>query len=172
MAELLKAPRRIVTGHDEQGKAVVVVDDRPDITPRENPSTGDAALLRAALFWSNSTFPSDNTTPLTEDAADPRARRTPKGGSVLRISDMGSGLSSPLHRTISLDYAILLAGDHVEMELDDGAVVRLEVGDIVIQRGTIHAWHNRGKEWARFAFILIDAAPVTAGGQELPEVLP
>ncbi|CAK7228820.1 hypothetical protein SBRCBS47491_007039 [Sporothrix bragantina] len=143
MTEPPKAPRRIITGHNEHGKAVVAVDDRPEIAPRAGATAEEGALLRAAVFWGSSTFPSDNTTPLTKDATDPHARRTPAGGCVLRVSDMGPGLSSPLHRTISLDYAILLAGDHVEIELDDGAMTRLEVGDIVVQRGTIHAWHNR-----------------------------
>jgi hypothetical protein len=123
----------------------------------------------ASVFWSSDQSPADNS---SVPPTDKEINHHSKGGSVLRVSDFGPGLSSPLHRTICLDYGILLAGDHVELELDDGVCRKIEVGDIVVQRGTIHAWHNRGKTWARFAFVLLDACEVEVGGVALPEKLP
>ncbi|HEX9464420.1 MAG TPA: cupin domain-containing protein, partial [Alphaproteobacteria bacterium] len=60
-----------------------------------------------------------------------------------------------MHRTNSLDYAIVMAGE-IDMKLDDSEV-HLKVGDVIIQQGTNHAWINRGTETCRIAFVLIDA---------------
>ena len=66
-----------------------------------------------------------------------------------------------MHRTETLDYAIVLAGE-IDMVMDDSSVT-LRVGDVVIQRGTNHSWVNRGAEVARAAFVLIDAQPLGIG---------
>jgi quercetin dioxygenase-like cupin family protein len=71
-----------------------------------------------------------------------------------------------MHRTETLDYAILLKGE-CDLELDDGKTVHMNQGDICVQRGTMHAWVNNGSLPCVFAFILIDADPVEAGGQKL-----
>jgi quercetin dioxygenase-like cupin family protein len=55
----------------------------------------------------------------------------------------------------------------IEMELDDGVIVNLKAGDVLVQRGTIHNWVNRGPEPCMIAFVLIAAKPVTAGGETL-----
>jgi uncharacterized cupin superfamily protein len=60
-----------------------------------------------------------------------------------------------MHRTRSIDYAIVLSGE-IDMLLDDSDV-HLKAGDVLVQQGTIHAWVNRGKQPCRIAFILIDA---------------
>jgi quercetin dioxygenase-like cupin family protein len=70
-----------------------------------------------------------------------------------------------MHRTETLDYAILLKGE-CDLELDDGKTVHMKPGDICVQRGTIHAWVNNGPEPCVFAFVLIDADPVEAGGRK------
>ena len=70
------------------------------------------------------------------------------------------------HGTEPLDYAILLSGE-CDLELDDGKTVHMKQGDICIQRGTMHAWVPTGSAPAVFAFILIDADPVAAGGKKL-----
>ena len=80
-------------------------------------------------------------------------------GSVLRIGILGPGARSPMHRTESLDYGICLEGE-CDMELDGGEVVTVRAGDVVIQRGTNHVWHNRSDAACRFAWILLDATPV------------
>ena len=76
-----------------------------------------------------------------------------------------------MHRTRTVDYAIVMSGE-IDMELDDGAVVHLKTGDVLVQRGTIHSWQNRGTEPCRIAFILIDAKPVAVGDTVLHAVLP
>ena len=69
------------------------------------------------------------------------------------------------HRTDSIDYAVVMSGE-VDMELD-GTSVHLKAGDVLVQRGTIHNWINRGTEPCVIAFVLIAAKPVTAGGTVL-----
>jgi quercetin dioxygenase-like cupin family protein len=87
-------------------------------------------------------------------------------GTVIRITELQPGTTGFMHRTETLDYAILMSGE-CDLELDSGEVVKLRAGDIVVQRGTMHAWINRGAGPCRFAFVLIDAKPAEAGGHEL-----
>jgi quercetin dioxygenase-like cupin family protein len=156
--------RRVVTGHDAKGRAVVIADSVLDgITI---PSGG--TLL--TLVWTTAAAPVDN-----DDAADGREREvglTLPGGSVLRVVEMLPGTRSAMHRTNSLDYGIVLSGT-IELELDDGAVTRLEPGSIIVQRGTMHAWRNPSADApARVAFVLLDATPATVDGAPLPSVSP
>ena len=67
-----------------------------------------------------------------------------------------------MHRTETIDYVIVLSGE-IEMEMDDDTTIRLKAGDVLVQRGTNHAWINRGPEPARVAFVLIDATPLGVG---------
>ena len=74
-----------------------------------------------------------------------------------------------MHRTVSLDYGIVLAGD-IELVLDSGETRRMAVGDVAIQRGTMHAWKNVGSGWARMIYVLQPCKPVTtADGKTLKE---
>jgi quercetin dioxygenase-like cupin family protein len=156
--------RRIVTGHNAQGQAIVRSDDvyEPEVIP-----TGDAAM---ALIWTTPTLPADNN-----DETDGRARDaglTIHNGSVIRIVDMLPGGVSPMHRTSSIDFGIVMRG-HVELELDDRLVTEVGPGDIVVQRGTMHLWRNRSEtEACRIVFVLIEASAAVVNGLELPPVLP
>ena len=85
---------------------------------------------------------------------------------MLRVGVLEPGARSPMHRTESLDYGICLEGE-CDMELDDGEVVTVRQGDVVVQRGTNHVWHNRSDVPCRFAWILLDAEPVMVGGRRL-----
>ena len=85
---------------------------------------------------------------------------------MLRIGVLAPGSRSPMHRTESLDYGICLEGE-CDMELDGGETVTVRAGDVVIQRGTNHVWHNRSDAPCRFAWILLDARPVEIGGHRL-----
>jgi len=78
---------------------------------------------------------------------------------VLRIVRFDPGVTPRNHRTDSIDYAVVMAGE-IDMDLD-GTVVHLKAGDILVQRGTVHNWINRGKEPCVIAFSLIAAKPVT-----------
>jgi quercetin dioxygenase-like cupin family protein len=144
--------RRIVTGHDAQGRAIV----ESERLLRAQPVPNDTAWFNK--IWSTESWPCDN-----QDSTDGAERDTglaSTNGSVLRIVEMAPGHRSPMHRTQSLDYGIVLAGE-IDLELDEGRIVSLNVGDVVVQRGTIHAWINRGNSPARMAFVLLSAAPLT-----------
>lgn len=156
--------RRVVTAHDVAGKAVFGGDEafEPEVVP-----SGDAAM---AVIWTTATVPADNN-----DETDGRERPaglTLHGGSVIRIVDMLPGGASPMHRTNSIDYGIVLSGE-VELELEDGASRLLGPGDIIVQRGTIHRWRNpSATETSRIVFVLIEASAARVGGAELPELHP
>jgi mannose-6-phosphate isomerase-like protein (cupin superfamily) len=90
---------------------------------------------------------------------------------AFRITEWAPGHSRFTHRTETMDFAILLSGE-IDMELDDGEVVHLKPGDVVIQRGTIHTWVNRGSVPAVTAFVLIDAKPSEVDGELLRTIFP
>lgn len=158
MAEGPKGVRRVVTGHDDKAQSVVVIDD----VIESEPARGGVAFF--AKPWTSATSPADNDDPT--DGATRETGLTIEGGTVLRYVDFPPGHRSPMHRTSSLDYGIVLEGA-VELELDGGRRVALKPHDLVVQRGTIHAWINPGPGWARMVFAMIDAKPATAGGETL-----
>ncbi|CRG83448.1 hypothetical protein PISL3812_00799 [Talaromyces islandicus] len=91
------------------------------------------------------------------------------GGTVLRIVDMNPGALSPMHRTISLDYGVVLEGE-VELVLDSGETRLMKRGDVAIQRGTNHAWRNTSPtNWARMLYVLQEAQPLEFNGKSLGE---
>jgi len=152
--------RRVVTGHDAAAKAVVKTDDVLGGTLVDG---GIAAFIKV---WTTNTSPADNN-----DEADGSLRQTGltcPGGTVLRIVDFAPGCKSPMHRTRSIDYGIVLEGE-ISMELDGGSVTYLKAGDVVVQRGTNHLWHNHRDQPCRMAFVLVDAKPVEAGGVVLQQ---
>lgn len=158
---ILKAVRRVVTGHTPGGKAFIKNDDHfeTQVIP-----SGDAEF---ALLWTAPDLPVDNN-----DETDGRERDaglTLNGGSVIRIVDMLPGGESPVHRTNSLDYGIVLSGQ-LELELDGGVKTLLRAGDIVIQRGTMHLWRNPSEtEVCRIVFVLTEARAFEVDGKPLPE---
>ena len=85
----------------------------------------------------------------------------PPNGTRFTINDIPPGNTPVMHRTETIDYVIVLRGD-IEMDTDD-STIKLTAGDVLIQRGTNHAWANRGTETARIAFVLIDAEPLGIG---------
>jgi len=161
---ILKPVRRIVTGHNTAGRSIFK-DDQAFET-KLIPS-GDAEF---ALIWTAPELPVDNN-----DETDGRNRDaglTLKQGSVIRVVDMLPGQASPMHRTNSLDYGIVIQGQ-LELELDDGEKTLLHPGDIVVQRGTMHLWRNPSDtEVCRIYFILTQATAVEIDGQPLPELHP
>ncbi|HEY1300750.1 MAG TPA: cupin domain-containing protein [Stellaceae bacterium] len=149
--------RRVVTGHDENGRAVVLIDE----TAKNLVSARPGAT--AAVVWTTEGFPVDN-----DSNADEGLRRTGTtlaNGTVFRILELAPGNSPRNHRTDSIDYAVVMKGE-IDMELDDTSV-HLKAGDVLVQRGTIHNWVNRGTEPCVIAFVLIAANSATAGGKVL-----
>ena len=155
--------RRIVTEHDALG--VSIVKSNEQLTPSMLDS-GDAAFQ---LVWATPTVPVDLN---AGNDGMLEADKTLRGGSVIRIVDILPGMASPMHRSFSIDYGIVLSG-RLELELDGGEVVPLQQGDIVVQRGTNHLWRNPSHdELCRIAFVLIEAQPVVVEGRVLEEVHP
>jgi quercetin dioxygenase-like cupin family protein len=153
--------RRVVTGHDEDGRALVAIDEvcRNVISRRPN--------HESCVVWSDGSFPVDNS--VAADGALRQLGSTDPNGSVFRIVKYDPGVSPRNHRTESLDYAVVMSGE-IDMELDDGIVVRLHQGDVLVQRGTIHNWVNRGNEPCIIAFVLIASKPLAVGEHVLRAV--
>ena len=158
--------RRIVTGHDPNGRAVVATDETFGATP----SPTRPGISRVEV-WSTDKMPVDNSEGAAADAQRAGFVRTHNyvgtgQGTVIRVTSFEPGSPGFMHRTETVDYAILLSGE-CDLELDDGKTVHMKPGDICVQRGTMHAWVNRGTVPAVFAFVLIDADPVEMAGQKL-----
>jgi hypothetical protein len=168
--------RRIVTGHDSTGRAVVLQDCD---TPHKRVRAGRGSVSR--LFWSTAEAPAAHHD--DDPAASFTGTAPPSRGSVLRIVDFPpftdeeiaafdmnylAGVhggqeaanrrppSHPfMHRTDSIDYAIVLTGE-IDMKLDEDWV-HLKAGDVLVQQATNHAWVNRSGAFCRIVFVLIDA---------------
>jgi quercetin dioxygenase-like cupin family protein len=91
------------------------------------------------------------------------------GGTVLRFVDVAPGHLSPMHRTVSLDYGVVLEGE-MELVLDSGETRKMKRGDVAIQRGTMHAWRNvSSTSWGRMMYVLQECRPVQVNGKVLEE---
>ncbi|MGH7032487.1 MAG: cupin domain-containing protein [Stellaceae bacterium] len=149
--------RRVVTGHDKTGRAVVLHDEIVKEITASRPGAN------ACVVWTSEGFPVNN-----DGSSDDAARKvgtTLENGTVFRVVQFNPGVSPRNHRTDSIDYAVVMSGE-IDMDID-GAAVHLKAGDVLVQRGTIHNWINRGSEPCVIAFTLIAAKPVTAGGKTL-----
>ena len=170
----MKPVRRVVTGHRD-GKTVVLYD-----SAAPNQRLRQASGLVSTLIWATDETPAD-----ISGSADRAAREIgvppPPGGSIFRVVDFppekaprsreailaemgvgdhGGARHPGMHRTRSVDYAIVLEGE-IDMLLDEGEV-HLQAGDVLVQQGTNHAWVNRGAAPCRIAFVLIDAKEIPA----------
>ena len=152
--------RRVVTGHDGSGRAVVKIDE-----VSKNLTSGRPRQM-ACVVWTTESFPVDNTG--DDDAGLRQVGTTLNNGTVFRVVEFAPGVAPRIHRTDSIDYALVMSGE-IDMELDD-SVVHLKAGDVLVQRGTIHNWINRGTLPCVIAFVLIDAKPVEVGGKVLNAV--
>lgn len=185
---MTSAPRihRVVTGHDDRGHAVILIDD----TAPNAFSSPTIPGFGAAVPWLTR-YPVDHTTdedPVGEGSAIPGFPRA--GETVFRIAEFPPDSAYPdgaqdaifdeidgkaeaedgakhsggkhfwFHRTDSLDYAIVLEGE-ITLLVDDGEAT-LKAGDVAIQRATSHAWSNRTDSIARVAFVLIGTEPISA----------
>ena len=147
--------RRIITGHDSNNKAKVLIDGpAPNIR-------GNRPGQFTTLMWCSDEMPLDMA--VGEDVEDMGARKLgtypPVNGTRFMISEYPPGNHPLMHRTETVDYIIVLSGK-IDMELDDGETVTMGPGDVMVQRGTNHAWINRYDDVCRMAFVLIDAKPL------------
>jgi mannose-6-phosphate isomerase-like protein (cupin superfamily) len=151
-----KSTRRVVTGHDARGKSMVLSDGPP---PQHHPMHGSSVGADFHEMW-------NEPEPIPELAAgaarEPNKRSftiMPPSGHLLRILDVyplkDGGRRTMMHRTRTLDYVVVIEGE-LTLILDDSEVT-LTPGDVVVQRGTDHAWENRSDRISRAAFFHIDA---------------
>jgi quercetin dioxygenase-like cupin family protein len=147
--------RRVVTGHDDNKIAKILID-----APAAN-IRGNRPGQFTTLMWCTDSAPC--AMPVGEDVEDMGGRQLgtypPVNGTRFMISEYPPDNHPTMHRTETVDYIIILSG-MIDMELDKGEVVTLKQGDVMIQRGTNHAWRNRYTETCRMAFVLIDAIPL------------
>ena len=173
-----RAVRRVVTGLTADGKSTIIMDGpAPQVTQGADPEGGSTVL------WVTRSSPASNTG--SEDAAPAGVRNSVPpadvGGTILRIVDFlpasrvtpapartmsgvhhtddRSARYPGFHMTDTIDYALVLEGE-VYAVLDEAETL-LRAGDVLIQRGTFHAWDNRSDKVCRIAFVLIDAEPLT-----------
>jgi len=179
---MTKPARRIVTAHNDEGKSYIHIDGPATNTT----NTGGIDGYLWAELWTVDAMPAPNAGIF--DAADrPIRLQPPVNGNVFRIVDIppdterfgpnvdkapnisavagedayaaGAGSRHPgFHKTRSVDYAIVLEGEVYAM-MDIGET-KMGPGDVLIQRGTNHAWSNRSDKACRIAFVLIDAEPL------------
>jgi tripartite-type tricarboxylate transporter receptor subunit TctC/quercetin dioxygenase-like cupin family protein len=151
--------RRVVTGHKQDGKATVMIDEiSKDVV---NPRQGCTFFN----IWSTP-LPVDNND--DSDGAKKIIGTAMKNKAVFRVIEYAPGVAPRNHRTDSIDFAVVMSGE-IDMTLDD-EVVHLKAGDVMVQRGTIHDWINKGDKPCIIAFVLIDAAPVEIDGKPLAHV--
>ncbi|RSL71459.1 hypothetical protein CEP54_001318 [Fusarium duplospermum] len=165
----LSHPKRYITSHNSDGKAII-----DSSVPEEAPfyELPDKVASFASCYVTQE-FPVqlNEGTDLKayQDFLNSPPGLTVSTGTVLRYVDMGPSITSPMHRTVSLDYGVVLEGE-VELILDSGETKLLKRGDICVQRGTMHAWRNASdKDWARMLYVLQPSSPITVEGKELGE---
>ena len=142
------APRRIVTGHDASGKSVVLWD-------APTPKTLDAGTAAFHEIWITDETPAPIEASEPEPTDRPVRTPPPANGVTVRFTEMAPGAEAPMHRTESVDVGVVLEGE-TWLLLDDGSETLMRAGDVVVQRGTNHAWANRSDRPVRMVFAMID----------------
>src|SRR5882757_244785 len=140
MGSELRPLRRVVTGHDGKGRALILMDGEPKNVKRPVPT------VSSTLIWSSDHTPVDISRGLTIEDMGARQLGTapPPNGTRFCVIDLAPGAPHLMHRTDSQDYVIVISGE-IEMLVDDTST-SLTHGDMVIMRGTNHAWINRGTD--------------------------
>ncbi|WP_454743936.1 cupin domain-containing protein [Cupriavidus necator] len=164
VAESVTKFRRVVTGHDSSGNAIFLEDA---ICGNSHAIMGVPTFATTEL-WKTAGIPVENTLPMGDPTAEAFALHPPPQGTVLRIVEFapdstwagnGDEKAEPMmHRTASQDYAYVIKGE-IFAVLDKEEKL-LRAGDVLIQRGTNHAWANRSLEQCIVLFVLIDATPI------------
>ena len=166
---------RFVTSHDSSGKACFS-SKIPEELPVTTLGNGEYSF---SLAYTSETFPAqlnnEEDISLYEEKLGSPPGLTISTGTVCRFVDLAPGVSSPMHRTVSLDYGVVLEGE-VELTLDSGETRLLKRGDVAVQRGTNHAWKNvtpaveiEGRKvgaWARMLYVLSPCQPIEIHGIE------
>jgi quercetin dioxygenase-like cupin family protein len=141
-------PRRIVTGHDAEGRSVVLSDE-------PTPKSLDIGTAAFHEIWITDRMPVPIAADEPETTDRPVRVPPPRNGVMVRFTEMAPGAESPMHRTETVDVGVVIEGE-TWLLLDDGSETRVGPGDAVVQRGTMHAWANRSDRPVRMLFVLID----------------
>lgn len=159
----LRPIRRVVTGHDDDAKAVVLLDAAA--TNAKHPPSG----VTSTLVWVTDAMPAGIAigTEIEDMGARILGTPPPANGTRFCVIDFPPGSTGPMHRTETIDYVVVMEGE-IEMDLDDSTVA-LKAGDVLVQRGTNHSWCNRSSAPARVAFVLVDALPLGIGRPRVRE---
>ncbi|KAI4859853.1 hypothetical protein F4820DRAFT_138964 [Hypoxylon rubiginosum] len=158
---LTSGARMVVTAHKEDGTSVLHSDSVIEAFSPMGPTRSSFVT-----FDARPSVPVDNRqTPPDLSRAFPRV---PPGGVTFCITNMAPRHSAPMHRTVSLDYAVVLSGEIV-LALDGGEETTLRAGDVVVQQGVNHAWHNRTDEVCRIACFMVGSEKITLASGEVLE---
>ena len=169
--------QRYITTHDPKTGKAIFDNSIPPAAPFYQLPTEDDGKENAmfATMFTTEGFPTRLYGDKDEDLQTyDKYLKNPPGviignGTVLRYVDMPPGALSPMHRTISLDYGVVIEGE-IALVLDSGEERVMKRGDVSIQRATNHAWRNMSKtNWARMLYILQPVQPVEVAGQKLGE---
>lgn len=172
MAHIGALPKihRYITTHNEEGKAIFsnALPEESTMKPNDD---GIAFALSYTTKGSPVTMDDDADIKVYEKFLDDAPGLVVSGGTVLRHVDFPPSTACKMHRTVSLDYGVVIEGE-VELLLDSGEKRIMKRGDVAIQRGTMHAWVNHSKtEWVRMLFVLQECKPVKIGGKAFGEEL-
>lgn len=158
-------PRVVVTSHNEAGDTVFSLDSTLPLYHPFGPTVASFAVfdVRSAVpvnnFDAAQSYP--NTVP-----------RCPPNGVIFCISNIPANYSVPMHRTLSLDYAVVLNGE-ITVKLESGEEKTVKAGEFIIQGGVNHQWINRMDETCRIAFVMVGAEKIKlADGTELGDIAP
>ncbi|KAI6085776.1 hypothetical protein F4821DRAFT_145159 [Hypoxylon rubiginosum] len=165
-ALLTSGARMVVTRHLDDGTAAFHSDSLVDAFSPLGP-----ALSSFVVFDARPSVPVDNRAAPTNLART--VPRAPPGGVTFCFTNVAPRHRVPMHRTLSLDYGVVLSGEIV-LVLDggEGKETTLQAGDVIVQQGVSHAWHNRIDEVCRIAFVSVGAEKVRlASGEELEEMM-
>ncbi|KLO08016.1 hypothetical protein SCHPADRAFT_835838 [Schizopora paradoxa] len=162
--------RRIITGHTTSGKSVFL-EDKP-IAGHKLSANSDSEYIG---LYRHDEFPASNQDTLKigeevpqfiDHVASKPTELFSSTGTTFWAIDTAPHSQSKFHRTVTVDYAIVMKGT-MTLVLDDGKRIKASAGDVVVQRGTIHEWLNEGDEWTRVFSVLIPADKVKIGEKEL-----
>lgn len=142
--------RRVVTGHDADGRSCVLFDGRIDELPLANP--------KVAVAWSTGTLPASNVGNADTCDAVPSVEMFNGDGAKFLLMAMDPGDEHPFHKTDTVDFAVVLRG-RILLTLETGEVL-LGPGDLVVDRGALHGWKAVGDEPALMAATIIPARPL------------
>ncbi|KAH8814823.1 cupin 2 domain-containing protein [Xylogone sp. PMI_703] len=164
--------RRVVTGHSADGKAIITNDDV--LTPvsffdSSKPASPEDFGLTLIFRTENSSTDANASISNTVPFRDPHGTLMPivePGHTNWRIIDFPPHSTASMHRTLSVDFGVVLKGE-ITCELDDKVETVLKEQDGIVQRGTVHAWHNRTGEVTRVLFVLLPAEKIVLQGQPL-----